>query len=43
LTKALPKATQTKGNQFTDKWKNDNGVEIPKLKTDPKTQGHLNC
>ena len=34
LTVQIPKATNTKGNQYTDKWKNDNAVENPKSKSE---------
>ena len=34
LTAQIPKATQTKGNQYSQKWKNDSGGENPKSKTE---------
>lgn len=37
LFRQLPKATQAKGNQYTDKWKNDIAVDNPKSKSDAIT------
>lgn len=34
LMAKVPKATKAKGNQYTEKWKNDTAVEIPKPKAE---------
>ena len=34
LTAKIPKATTAKGNQYSNKWKNDTAVEVPKSKTE---------